>query len=308
MVSYISHVEYLNAPEGLETSSLLGNSMRLSSAGVAGATSLPIIPASGGTGTMADLNQFDQITLYDGLSAEVVLVSAATTFPATSIPIMAPIGATYAGLQFNHAQYTPCSSPGTIGDLGGEILKASAWLENITKQSLWATTQTETLRMPTQRASIDNQNVLTFRTKQYPITAITGLTIQTIVGNQITYDPTQAIIDANEYVTVPQLIGTGSGSSTWNVQWQQVSRSQNAYLNVTYTAGYTASTMPMDVRDACVLLTSALLSRRDNPGGFDSVKEGQGMIVATLRGDTSGENLLVKQAKQILAAYTLRIF
>jgi hypothetical protein len=302
-VSYISHLDYINAPEGLETVSLLGNSMRLSNVVIAGATTLPVIFASGGgTSTMVDLYQFDKITIYDGLSTETVMVAADTTFPATSIPLLSP------GFQYAHAQYTPCSSRGILGDIGSEILKASSILENITKQSLWSTSQTEILRMPSMRASIDNQQVLTFRTKQYPITAINTLSIGANLNVMQPYDPTQAIIDANELVTVPQLIAQGSGSSTYSIVQQQVSRTMNAYLQVGYTAGYTALTMPDDVRDAAILLTNSLLSRRDNPTGADQISEGKGSIVTTLRGDQSGDSLLVKQAKFILSNYTLRTF
>jgi hypothetical protein len=149
---------------------------------------------------------------------------------------------------------------------------------------------------------------LTFRTKQYPITAINSLYIGTTLNTLQQYDQTQAVIDANELVSVPQLIAVGSGSSTYSIVQSQVNRRMNAYLQVNYTAGYTASTMPSDIKDAAILLTSALLARRDNPGGFDSVKEGQGMMVATLRGDQSGDSLLVKNAKFLLANYTLRVF
>jgi hypothetical protein len=296
-VSYISWIDYTLAPEGLEYASLLGNALRLSSAVVAGATSLPVTPS-----TSVTLNQFDVITIYDGLSTEQVMVASTTTTGASSILLMAP------GLQFAHAQYTPASSKGTLGDLGSEIIKAGGWLENITRQSLWNTTQTETIRMPSMRACIDNQQVLTFRTKQYPITAINSLYIGTTLNTLQQYDQTQAVIDANELVSVPQLIAVGSGSSTYSIVQSQVNRRMNAYLQVNYTAGYTASTMPSDIKDAAILLTSALLARRDNPGGFDSVKEGQGMMVATLRGDQSGDSLLVKNAKFLLANYTLRVF
>jgi hypothetical protein len=296
-VSYISWLEYTDAPEGLEFSTLLGNGMRLSVAGNAGDTTLAVTPP-----TSVDLHQFDKVTLYDGLSSEVVTVAADALSPVTSITLLVP------GLQFAHAQYTPCSSKGILGDLGGEILKASAMLENITKQSLWSTTQTETLRMPSMRASIDNQQILTFRTKQYPIVTINTMFIGPNLSTLQQYDQSQCIIDANELVTVPQLIASGSGSSTYSLVQQKVSRKQNAYLQVNYTAGYTTATLPSDVKDAAVLLTNALLARRDNPAGMDQVTEGGGSIVATLRGDQSGESLLIKGARSILSNYALRMF
>lgn len=295
-VSYVSWFDYSNAPEGLEYASLLGNALRLSNAVIAGATSLPVTP-----NTTVALAQFDLITVYDGLNSEQVQVASATAPGASSIPLLT-------GLQFNHAQYTPCSSKGVLGDLGGEILKASAWVENITRQSLWSTTQLETLRLPSMRASIDNQQVLTFRTKQYPVTAIVSLFIGPNLSTLQQYDQSQAIVDANEMVTVPQLIATGAGSSTYSLVMQQVSRTMNAYLQVTYTAGYTSANMPADIKDAAVLLTNELLARRTNPVGADQFDLADKRIVAALRGDATGDSLLIKKAKFLLSNYTLRIF
>lgn len=296
-VSYVSHFDYITAPEGLEYVSLLGNSMRLSSAVTAGATSLPITPV-----TTVALSQFDLVTLYDGLLTEQVQVGAAgASIGASSIPLLAP------GCVNAHAQYMPCSSKGIMGDLGTEILKASAWVENITKQSLWSTTQTETLRIPTMRASFDNQNILTFRTKQYPIVSINTLNLGTTQTNFVSYDVTQCFIDSNELVTVPVLIGA-TGTSTWPLIPSQMNRGSNGYLQVSYTAGYTSANMPMDIRDSAVLLVSALIARRLNPAGADSYDLGDRKIQATQRGDSSPDSLLIKDAKAKLSNYTLRIF
>jgi hypothetical protein len=305
-VSYLSCFDYINSPEGLEFSTLLGNAMRLSSAVVAGATSLPVTPA-----TTVNLNQFDIITIYDGLSSEQVMVSSATAAPASSIPVMALPGSGASGLQYTHAQYTACSSPGTQGDLGGEILKASAWLENITKQSLWSTTQTENLRMPTLRASLDNQGGLNFRTRQYPITQLSSLYLGLTLNTLQQYDQTQAVIDINELVNVPQLvpIGSGGGGSSnppYVLNQPPFSRRTTAWCQVTYTAGY--SVMPADVKDACILLVNSLLSRRQNAGGFDQMSLGKKQIVATQRGDMTGMDLHEKRARNMLANYSLRIF
>ena len=296
-VSYLSHFDYLDAPAGLETASLLGNSLRLSSAVVAGATALPVTP-----NTTINLSQFDKITLYDGPNSEVVQVASTTSSGASSIPLLAP------GLAFNHAQYTPCSSKGILGDIGAEILKASGWVENITRQSLFSQSYTETLRMPTMRASIDNQNVLVFRPGHYPVTALSAISMGTNTSTFVSYDPAQAIIDANELVTVPQLLATGSGSSTYSLIAQQVSRQQNAYLTITYTAGFAQNALPGDIRDAAILLTSDLLSRRQNPTGADDIGLGDKHLTATLRGDKSGDSLLVKHASFILSNYTVRAF
>ena len=305
-VAYLSHFDYIASPAGLEYASLLGNSLRLSSAVVAGATSLPVV-----SNTTVQLNQFDAITIYDGPLSEQVLVASATAPGAGSIPIMAPFGVPYTGLMNDHTQYAPCSSPGTQGDLGTEILKASAWIENVTKQSLWQTTQTENLKMPTMRASLDNQGALNFRTRQYPITAISSLYLGVTLATLQQYDQTQCVIDVNELVNVPQLVPVGSGnnsSAPHVLSPVPFSRRANAWCQVTYTAGYTAATMPSDIKDAGVLRTSALLSRRQNPTGADGLDFADKKIQATQRGDSSPYSLLSKEAQQILSNYSLRIF
>ena len=299
-VAYLSHFDYANSPAGLEYQSLLGNSLRLSAAVVAGQTSLPVVPA-----TTADLSQFDLITIYDGLASEQVMVGSDTPFPATSIPLLGT------GLVNNHAQYTPCSSPGSKGDLGAEILKASAWVENVTKQSLWQTTQTENLKMPGMRASLDNQGALNFRTRQYPITAVASLFLGLTLATLQQYDQTQCVIDVNEMVNVPELVPVGSGNNNnapYVLYQPPFKRSTNAWCQVTYTAGYTVATMPSDIKDAAILRTSALLSRRQNPTGADGLDFADKKIQATQRGDSSPYSLLSKEAQAILANYSLRIF
>lgn len=297
-VSYIDQFTYLTSPEGLETGTLLGNSLRLSRLTPAGSSLLNVTP-----NTTVTLNAFDTLTIYDGLLTERVQVAAAGAASGSSnILLLNPT-------QNAHNQYTSLSSPGTLGDLGGEILKAGAWLENITKQSLWATTQTETLRIPTLRASFDNQSILTFRTKQYPITAINSLQIGTTQSNFVSYDPTQCFIDANELVTVPVLNALG-GTSSWPLWPQQMDRASNAYLQVNYTAGYAAGSLPYDVVDAAVLLTNALLSRRFNPVGAAEISQGHQTAAYRLRGDKANElaDIHFARAAFILANYTLRMF
>lgn len=278
----------------MELATLIGNQMRCANAVVAGTTLLPVTP-----NTTVALNQFDNITIYDGLSSEVAQVASTTAPGASSILLLAP-------LQFNHAQYTPCSSPGVLGDLGATILRAGAEADNITKQSLWATTQTETIRIPTMRATFDNQGILTFRTLQYPISSINSIALGAAQGQFTTYDATQCFIDVNEIVTVPVLTTTG-GQAGWPI-WGYADRTTNMYLQVNYTAGYTSATLPSDVQDASILLTSMILARRYNPVGAAELSQGHQTAVFTMRGDLSGELLNYKQAKIILDKYTLRTF
>ena len=292
---YISHFDYARSPSGLEYLSLLGNSMRLSGLHTVGATSLTVTPA-----TTVDLQQYDRVTIFDGPNSEVVVVNAATAHPATSIPLQA-------GLQFQHAAGTPCCSDGMLGSLADQIVDASAWLESeFTFQALFQATYTgEILPLPSMQASFDNQNMLVFRPKHFPVTAVSSIVLSTLQANPVTFDATQAFIDANQQtVRVPSL--RASGASQVYYPNQYMSRNRNMWLTIGYTAGYQVAAMPSDIRQAVILLTSAILSRRQNPTGADQIDFADKRLVATMRGDTTGESLLVKEARKKVARYKVR--
>ena len=294
--TYLDHFQYLRSPSGLEALTLLGNSARLASLHALGATTLTITPA-----TSVDLKQFDQITIFDGPNSEVVIVNADTNQPATSIPLVV-------GTQFQHAANTPLCSDGVLGSLADQIVDASAWLEaDFTYQSLFQSTYTgEILPLPSMQASFDNQHMLLFRPKHFPVTAINSIVLQVQQNQTLTIDPTQAFIDSNQQIVrVPTLNITGPSSQ---VVWpmQRMNRYANAWITISYTAGYAQTALPADIKDAAVLLTSAILSRRQNPTGADSIVLGHKALVAVLRGDQSGEGLLVKEARRKLARYKVR--
>ncbi len=302
--AYISWINYSALPRGLVLSALIGNSLRLSNATNPFAVALPVTPA-----LTTPLNPFDSITIYDGLSTETVQVGlVGASIGATSIPLLG------AGCQFAHAQYTPCSSPGTLGDMGQGILEASRWLEDITHQSLFQTTYTnEILAMPSMRASIGNQSNLRFRPMHYPVTALSALSIQWGgTSTALSYDPTQATIDGQQRtVSVTSLIQLPGGSGPPTSPWpgQPFDRSAEAIVTISYTAGYAASAMPYAVSRACALLCNEVLAGlQENPIGSDSIKQGDRMVTFTLRGDLSGDSLLVKQATKLLMPYTMQIF
>lgn len=294
---YLSIFDYLRAPTGLETGSLVGNTARLSSAQVAGSTSLPISPA-----TTVALAANDRITIFDGPNSEVVIVASSTAIGQASIPILAP------GLVYDHVQYTPICSDGVLGSLADQIVDACGEMENFLQQSLFYATYTETLRMPSMRASIDNQQMLAFRPHHFPISLDDGITIKRNNADPVTYDAIQAILDVGQQVvSVPWLVAGSGGGSTYSL-WQPVSRSTNLFLTITYTAGYSADSLPGDVREAGILLTSDYLAKRLNPGGAAEVDSGTRHNVAVLRGDLSGESLLYKRAVRILNTYAANTF
>lgn len=294
---YASIFDFLRNPTGLETGSLVGNTARLSSAQIIGATSLPVTPV-----TTVALNVNDRITIFDGSSSEVVIVGATAAIGSSSVTIQAP------GLAYAHTQYVPLCSDGVMGSLADQIVDASAELENYLQQALFQATYTETLRMPSMRASIDNQQMLVFRPRHFPVSTETGITIKQNNSTPVSYDATQAIIDGGQQVvSVPWLVAGSGGGSTYSLL-PAISRSTSLFLTITYTAGYPAASMPGDVREACVLLTSDILAKRLNPLGAVDVASGDRHLSAALRGDLTGESLLVKRAFKLLDTYSIQAF
>src|SRR4051794_18579619 len=101
--TYIDVFQYIRAVTGLETESLIGNKGRLSSAALVNDTTLHVTPA-----TTVALSQFDNLTIFDGLNSETVMVgSGGASIGASTIPLLT-------GLQYAHAQYTTYCTDGTM--------------------------------------------------------------------------------------------------------------------------------------------------------------------------------------------------
>lgn len=300
MNTYIDCFIYRRAVTGLESNSLLGNAGRLTSAVSAGDTNLQIGPA-----TTVVLNQFDQVTIFDSDTSEVVVAASTVNVGSTSIPLLEP-------LQFDHAQYTVFCSDGVKGSLADAIVEASNWIENICQQTLFQQQYSaETLKLPTMRASINNRGNLVFRPRHFPVVSDSGIVIESNNSNPVSYDPSQIVLDgAKQVVTVPWLVSvSGSNDSAGGAALLFVpSRQDELFLDITYTAGYTPGSMPGDVRDVAVLLASEILGRRQNPTGANEIRLGDKQLQATAPRDLIGESLLVKTAKGKLQPYSVEAF
>lgn len=288
---YISPFEYQKAPTGQETASLLGNLLRVGTGGVAlGATSLPVTP-----NTTVALNQYDNITIFDGSSSEVVQVTATTASGASSVPITAT--------QYAHAAGTPLCSDGASGSLAQAIIEGSAHVERYCDQELLAATYSETLYLRTMDANVTNDGSLSIRPMHFPITAVSALSIQTSVATVITLDATQAILQSKaRLVKVPVVKQQGTGASLLQ-QYQPIGQTTEGWVSITYTAGYAYSALTWDIKRAATLLTSNVLSDRQNESGAADVRLGQKQLTMYLRGDQSGETTFEKRAYQLLERY-----
>jgi hypothetical protein len=307
--AYLDQFDFTRAPHGLEYLSLLGNSARFTSAQTAGATSLTV-PTSGAQSITVQLNQFDRVTILDGSNTEVVQVGAAgAAVGASSIPLLAGTS-----LQFTHAIGVAWCSDGTSGSLADQIVNASAWIENtICNQPLLQTTWTnEQLFLPSMRASINNEGILHFRPRHWPVSSLTALSIATTAVSSTAYDPSQAFIDSDKQVcAIPNLVPLPSQGQPVPAPYPitpQLSRSASAQLTITYQSGFAYSALPGEVKEVAILAVSDLLAKRQNPLGADQQRQGDVQIISTLRGDLSGESLLIKRAKGMLAHYIVSPF
>jgi hypothetical protein len=304
MNTYLDHFDFIRATHGLEYQSLIGNSARFTSAQLAFANALTA-PATGPNAITVPLNYFDRITIFDGSSTEVVQVgSAGAAAGATSIPLLVPT-------QFAHGTGVAWCSDG-IGSLADQIVDASAWIETQCNQPLLQTSWTgEQLAIPGMRASIDNCGALHFRPRHWPIQTLTAVSIATSPTTSTVYDPAQAWIDSDKQICImpyPVPLNTqGQTQSTYPVQ-PRLNRQQLAQLTLTYTSGYAYATLPGDLKEAAILVTSDFVAKRHNPVGAPDIQDGSTRISTVLRGDTSGESLLVKRASKILVKYSTQPF
>lgn len=289
--TYISCFDYVRAATGQETASLVGNVMRLSGTHTAGALSLTVTPA-----TTVDLSQYDRITIFDGSSTEVVIVSADTPMPATALSIQT-------ALAFNHADGTACCSDGPSGSLADEIVSASDMLEDACLQPLLQHTNTDVLSLQTMRAAVDNAGVLTLRPMQFPVQSVSALTVTLPSGTVITLDATRAFLDSGgQIVTFQQLIPTGSvpfGSPFQTTLTQRL----RGTVSLTYVAGYAYAALPPRVKKAAILFTSELIGRRSNPLGAEMVQLGKKMFKMSVSSDASAMSGLTKQAHDLLSSW-----
>lgn len=293
---YLSVLDYVRSASGVEVSSLVGNIFWLNAPVLAGAASFTIAPPLENA-----LALYDRVAIFDGPQSEIVTVGAAVLPGQSSITLL---GTT----QYAHNANGVCCTDGVSGSLVDAIVSASTLLENICNQAQYRQSYTgEILRAPSLRASFDNQGVLNLRPKHFPLVSLDAIQISRTRSDATVYDLTQAFIDSDvQTVSMPALYPTGSGYGYPFSSRPPIARSDNAYITIGYTAGYLASALPADVKDACILLVSDVLIRRNNPGGYAQLTQGKTQIVGALRGDTSGESQLYKQAVARLSNYSVR--
>ncbi len=298
MNTYTDPYQYLRAASGHDTSTVIANLTRIASPGVtAGAASIPLtVPTS------TVLNAFDQVTIFDGSSSEVVTVTNTTNQGATALTVSAT--------QFAHAAGTPICSDGSQGSLAAMIANASSMIEAYCRQSLFATTHTnEVLPLKSMRATISNDYQLIVRPKAIPVTAITGVSAVLNASTTLVLDPSEIFIDADGQTATLALINvTGINTSQFGNVTPALFPSTSGWIELSYISGYAYAALPNDIRQAAIWITSDLLSDRRNPTGSADLQYGDVKLTTRLRGDTSGRSVLVIRAYEALDRYRQRAF
>lgn len=295
---YTDPYRYIRAATGHDTSTIIGNLSRIASPGIAqGATSIPLtIP------TTVLLNAYDIVTIFDGSSSEEVMVTATANQGATSITVSAT--------QFAHAAGTVVCSDGTQGSLASMISNASAAIEAYCRQSLLqATHSNERLPLRSMRAAVTRDYQLVLRPKQFPVTSVSACTATLDNTTTLTFDTSQAFIDADgQTVTLAQM-STTSGSTNW---WGAISPplypTTPGWVQLSYTAGYIYAALPNDVHQACIWIASDLLSDRRNPTGAAETKYGDVQTKHRLAGESKARSQLTIRAYEILDRYKQKAF
>ena len=298
--AYIDVPAYLRAATNQETASLLGLSTTLGAGGAAaGATTLPVAAsADWAAGPLWRL---------DGPYSEVVQVTGSSD--GTHLTLAAP------GTLFTHAAGASVSQAGTAGALGELILRASAWIEGYcghgslaTDRSLFAVARTERWGMPGIRAALDRDGVLVIRPGHWPVQSVSAVAAELGDGQTLALDAAQAeLASGGRLVEVPYLLSAAPAPGQVLVlETAGLSRSRRQWATLSYTGGIPIGAVPYDVQQACVWVTSELLAERRNPTGAAAMRLGKYQIEARLRGDETGDSLLLMQAKAALAPYRER--
>lgn len=297
--SYLDVPAYLRAAANQETASLLGlNTATAGASQPAGTVSLVVAASAGWATGLA--------WLLDGPASEVVTLAGSAD--STHVTLAAP------GTAFAHAAGVSLSQAGVSGALAELILRASAWIENYCRQgvagdrALFAATRTERWTMPSTRAHLDRDQVLVVRPGHFPVQSVSALSIEFGQGQALAFDVTQLELPSTaRLVELPYLLqASPPPGQQLLLESRGLSRSRRQWAVLTYVGGFNAGAVPYEVQQACAWVVSDFLGYRQNPTGAAEVRLGKKSIVARLRGDLSGDSLLLLQAKSALEAYRER--
>lgn len=295
--AYLDVPAYLRAPANQETASLLGmNTTICASTQPAGTTALQVASSTGWAAGLA--------WILDGPTSEIVTVTGSAD--GTHVTLAAP------GTQFDHAPGVSISQAGTKGSLAEVILRASAWIENYCQQgtsggdrSLFALSRTERWAMPTTRAYVDRDFVITVRPGHFPVQSVSSFAIELGQGISLALDVSQLELPTmGRLIEIPYLLQTTPQvGQQLLLETRGLSRARRQWAAITYSGGISAAQVPYDVQQAAIWVVSDMLSQRQNPAGAAEVNLGKRSHIFRQRGDTSGDSILLLRAHDALQPY-----
>lgn len=156
----------------------------------------------------------------------------------------------------------------------------------------------------TDRARISNNGELVINTRVRPIQSVqsvslkrggfsTSLTLTDSTGAALYQipDPGNRIHIPNSYLYLTGTYLAGGASQLMALKFA------NMFVTTTYTAGW--STIPDDLKDACVLWVQDTIMRRLNRAGAQSFTQGS-LSINFGKGASDGDSPIIKEAKTIL--------
>ena len=182
-------------------------------------------------------------------------------------------------------------------------------------RSLWSKSRTGRYHMPSMRAHIDPQYSLVIRPNNFPVTAISAISVEFAPGNALSFDPTQVELeDDARIVTLPILSQTTAQvqSPAW-LYGPPVTREDEGWAVLTYTAGLgSTGALPEDFKQAVAWVARELLGETRNPTGAASMRQedvtiSQRHTNARLM-ESSADSIFLIQAKEALRRYRNRAF
>lgn len=283
-----------------------GGDTTLSGPVAVGATALPVVSS-------AYVTAGAPVYVLDGATSEIAYADATTPAPdGTHITLQAP------GLQFIHSAGVSVSAGGTRGALADLLRLASLTLENYCQQGtpgdrgFIAKARTERNRMPTTRAMLDSWGSIMCRPRSFPVQSVSALAIEYAPGSAIALDTTMIEMSADgQEVRVPYAaMAAGQRLAPQFYDVTPVGRGSQAWLVLSYTAGFTWAAFPYDIIHATCLAAMELMGYRMNPTGAALVRQGDSMIEQRLRGsggkESSADGLFLTEAKLLMQPYRAR--
>ncbi len=262
----------------------------LTSAVSSGATTLPVASTSGLT-----VNQ--QLYVQDGPNTEMVVLTAISGLSLTVSPALAA----------NHANGTFVST----GIVPATLLSASAWLDAYcqqgtpTNRTLWQQTRTSVIPLPSMQANWDTDRNLRVIFPAWPVSAISSLTISQRGDVQLTAGTSSLVfLDDDRSIQLPAQAFTANSGWYDNNVLPLWARGTPSLVNVSYTAGYAQTDLPVTLQLATVLIAQELLAYAQNPTGAALLRQGDVQIEQRLRGSgnqqSSTDGIYISQAKALL--------